>query len=338
MQIVRESTLVLPFRFLRQPGPPLPDILLRPEHVPEPPPELRWLRLGAPSTDDPALDDYLVAAPAEGAALTVDHVALAIAFEVDAPPDLTGPDHLALHLEEAARRLTRDVLGRFLFHLKFRTRTIWLAHAGSPIGGRVTWRLDGRAAQAGRPERTPIAPGRGLTAEIWSRLASDLQAGSEPAPHELALFQARELLAVGMRAMAVLSAAVACETKARSAVAILQAARPGGLDDPEYLRLTSRHAKVPACQVLSSVLDKVCGRNLARENRALFESVERLFNARNTVAHTGRCALREGSLERAVDLVEVAAFLAAVEEVGAWLDGLSLLNSCLDPHDRLNSA
>ncbi len=338
MNLVRESSLVLPFRFLRQPGPPLADIVLSPDQVVAAPAELREVRLRAPFTNDPALDDYLVAAPAEAAALTVDHVSVAVAFEVPRLPDFAAPDDLALHLEETSRRLTREVLGRFLFYLKFRTRTIWLAHAGAPIGGQIVWRLDAAEAYAARPARTPLAPGRGLTAGIWTQLQSDLRSGTEPAAHDLALFQARELLAVGMRAVAVLSAAVACETKARRTVEALQAEKPGGLADPEYQRLTSRHAKIPASQVLSTILDRVCGRSLARERRPLFEAVERLFNARNTVAHTGRCALREGAQEREVGREEVDSYLDAVEEVHLWLDELSPLNSCLEPQDRLNSA
>jgi hypothetical protein len=191
---------------------------------------------------------------------------------------------------------------------------------------------------AGHPAITPLAPGQGLTAAIWERIGEDLRAGAEPEAHDLALFQARELLAVGMRSVAAISAAVACETKARRTVDRLQSGKPGGLADPEYRRLTSRHAKVPASQILSGVLDRVCGRSLAREQRSLFDTIERLFNARNTVAHTGRCAVREGSTEREVSAAEVATWLEAVEAVHAWLDGLSVLNSCLNSHDRLNEA
>lgn len=321
MELVRESTLVLPFRFLRQPGPPLPDIALEPAHLSWSPPELREIRLRAPHTNDPALDDYLVVAPAESAALTVDHVTLAIAWDVPRFPDFDAPDDLALALEEAARSLTREVLGRFLFYLKFRTRTIWLAHAGAPVGGRIHWRQEpGDVIHTARPPSSPIAPGRGLTYDIWAQLGRDLRAGSEPEPYDLALFQARELLAVGMRAMAVLSAAIACETKARRIAEEIQSRKPGGLEDPAYVKLTSRHAKVPASQVLSSVMDLVCGRSLIREDRALFETMERLFNIRNTVAHTGRCALREGTCIRDVDLSEVKTLVEAVDLVHDWLD------------------
>lgn len=321
MDLVRESTLVLPFRFLRQPGPPLADIVLGPPHVSWSPPELRELRLRAPHTNDPVLDDYLIVAPAESAALTVDHLALAITWAVPRFPDFSAPDDLALALEDAARSLTREVLGRFLFYLKFRTKTIWLAHAGAPVGGRVLWREDpGEQTHTARPSSSPLAPGRGLTYEIWSQLERDLRSGTEPEPHQLSLFQARELLAVGMRAMAVLSAAIACETKARRVTEELQGRKPGGLEDPAYAKLTNRHAKVPASQVLSSVMDLVCGRSLIREDRMLFETMERLFNIRNTVAHTGRCALREGASIRDVDLAEVKTLVEAVDLVHDWLD------------------
>ncbi len=321
MDVVRESNLVLPFRFLRQPGPPLQDIVLGREHVSWSPAELGEIRLQAPHTNDPVLDDYLEIAPAEAAALTVDHVALAITWCVPRFPDFAAPDDLALALEDAARSLTREVLGRFLFYLKFRTRTIWLAHAGAPVSGRVLWRQDGgHNVHAARPASSPLAPGRGLTHEIWTQLERDMRTGTEPEPHDLALFQARELLAVGMRSMAVLSAAIACETKARRVTEALQSLKPGGLEDPAYLKLTSRHAKVPASQVLSAVMDLVCGRNLLRDDRVLFDTMERLFNVRNTVAHTGRCALREGTSIRDVDLSEVKTLVEAVDLVLAWLD------------------
>ncbi|MBI6546426.1 MAG: hypothetical protein HY692_06500 [Cyanobacteria bacterium NC_groundwater_1444_Ag_S-0.65um_54_12] len=321
MVISRQGKLHLPFRFLRAPGSPLETIVLSTAQLPRGDSHLLEVRLRAPYTNHPALDCYLESAPMAAAALTVDRLDLEILWETPQLPDFALPDALALDLEQASSRISQDVLARFLFYLKFRTHTFWLGPAGLPIGGEIAWRqFDGQTIHVSQLPQPPLVPGNVLTDRIWEQIRQDLQHNFEPEVHEIALMQAKELLFIGMRPIAILGAAVACETKAKRIAEQLQARKPGGLMDPLYQKLAGRHAKIPTSQIFSSVLDLICGHNLMREDKTLFQAIETLFQVRNTIAHTGRCAIREGNSEQEVDLSLAAHLITAVEQAGKWLD------------------
>jgi hypothetical protein len=110
---------------------------------------------------------------------------------------------------------------------------------------------------------------------------------------------------------AVLLAAIACEVKVKEVLRsrVSQERRrllDYALDNPHEITLTA------AGGLFNTLMNAALGRSLAAEDNALFRTIERLFSARNKVAHYGKLP----------EPADARRLVAAARRCFAWLDTL----------------
>ena len=152
-----------------------------------------------------------------------------------------------------------------------------------------------------------------LTPDDFARIAAEIGAGTTAPIPETFLADA-QYLAWGAgtssdAVRAVLTAAIACETKAKVTL------RAGVTTEQRPLLdfiLDSR--RVPAASGLFDTVPKTAiGRSLREEDQELFQQIDRLFRVRNRVVHTGEWP----SVGEGQELVRAAT------QAFSWLDSLS---------------
>lgn len=111
---------------------------------------------------------------------------------------------------------------------------------------------------------------------------------------------------------AILLSAIACELKVKE---VLIGAAPDHM--AEVVQLLFEHPadfSMPVRGLFDRAMKAVTGRSLREEDRPLYKAVDRLFQARNRVAHRGGEGVREDELRSSV---------TTAQKVVAWLDGVS---------------
>lgn len=112
--------------------------------------------------------------------------------------------------------------------------------------------------------------------------------------------------------LGVLLAAIACEVKVKEALAaVAHPLQRGALD---VMLNHFRDVSIPVNLLFHVGMKAICGRSLSDENKVLFSRVQKMFSARNKVAHMGGKALQAD--ENLLGHVETA------REAFAWLNSV----------------
>ncbi|MFG1620203.1 hypothetical protein ACGFI3_46280 [Nonomuraea wenchangensis] len=149
--------------------------------------------------------------------------------------------------------------------------------------------------------------------------------GNEPPLAEALLADAEYLTTDAVHPdvrLGVLLAAIACEVKVKEA--ITEVAQPSQIGLIDVIVKHHQQVHVPAVVRFHLLMDAICQRSLQRENSALYTRVEKLFAARNKIAHIGHKTLEPGE--------DLQAHVKTAQDAFAWL------NSIITEHGQTQAA
>ena len=156
---------------------------------------------------------------------------------------------------------------------------------------------------------------------IWEQVLSDMKNVSyEPDIAKTFLLDAQEEALSMNNNLAIVGAAVACEVFTKRFIS--NQAKKIGNEFYDYVIEEVREISIP--ELLDNALKSLTGHSMKEDNRPLWNDLDRLFQVRNKVAHTGECYYmsRSGKTKHAVDSVKVMDFIERVYEL------FEILESC----------
>ena len=125
----------------------------------------------------------------------------------------------------------------------------------------------------------------GLTGERWEEVRQDIASGAMSELCDEFIVDAKVALQLEQDAnRAILYAAIACEIFIKEYSE--KAAKEAGIDQPLWEYLTDRRLKV--LEYYDEILSLLKHRSLPKEEPDIYEQVEYLFRARNSIMHTGK--------------------------------------------------
>lgn len=227
--------------------------------------------------------------------------------------DVIGPAHEKFSPGALVRRL--------LEHLRLRTRQWWILRSAEGLVGYERCRFGIAANGApvgGNPEnlsgvRIPFGFEVGLTNESW--MASIEDAVREvPVPlYEMSLLDAFHATAIKDLRSAVIHAANALEQGVDVRCSSLWPGKFGKKFREGFL--TGKNATVH----ISNEMLRYFGRSFKEDCPGPFHELEKLWSARNSVAHGGSAEFRDGTQRRIVDASGAETMVRAVRTCLKWL-------------------
>jgi hypothetical protein len=149
---------------------------------------------------------------------------------------------------------------------------------------------------------------------VWEQILTDMKNVSyEPDIAKSFLLDAQEEALSMNNNLAIIGAAVACEVFTKRFIS--NQAKKIGNEFYDYVIEEVREISIP--KLLDNALKSLAGHSIKEDNKPLWNDLDRLFQVRNKVAHTGECYYmsRNGKMKHAVDSVKVMDFIERVYEL-----------------------
>ena len=129
-----------------------------------------------------------------------------------------------------------------------------------------------------------VSQGAGLTGERWEEVRQDIASGTTPELYDEFILDAKTALDEEDLIRAILYAAIGCENFIKEYAE--KAAKEAGIDQKFWRYLKGHHPGVH--DYYDSILRLIKHRSLKDDNLHVYEQIEYLFRARNSIMHAGK--------------------------------------------------